>query len=325
MGKQILITGAAGFIGFHLAQYLNERGDSVIGLDNFNDYYEPQLKRDRVAQLQGKKIPVIRGDVCDRDTLIRLVEEHKISHIVHLAAQAGVRYSLENPDAYLRSNLDGFLQILETCRQFPHLKLTYASSSSIYGLNTKVPFSTDDRTDQQASLYGVTKKANELMAQTYHHLYHIPVTGLRFFTVYGPWGRPDMAYYHFADKILKGEPIEVFNQGDMKRDFTYIDDIVKGIAAAIDLEAECEVFNLGNSQPETLLSFIETLEEALGVKAEKIYKPMQPGDVPSTYADISKSEDLLGFKPATPLSKGIPQFVNWYQSYRENRLQSEIH
>lgn len=313
--KNILITGAAGFIGFHLAQHLSKRGDFVIGYDNFNDYYSPRLKQDRAKILHREGIEVIKGDICAISSLHEVIEKYRISHIVHLAAQAGVRYSIANPQAYIKANLEGFLNILETCRRFPNLKLTYASSSSVYGLNTKVPFSIEDRTDQQASLYGVTKKTNELMAGTYHHLYGIPVTGLRFFTVYGPWGRPDMAYFGFTNMILNEQPIEIFNKGKMQRDFTYIDDIVAGTAAAIDLESACEVFNLGNHQPVELLQFVKVLEKALGKKAQKKLLPMQSGDVVSTYADIEYSRQKLGFVPKTSLEEGIPRFVEWYKDY----------
>jgi UDP-glucuronate 4-epimerase len=313
MSKNIFITGAAGFIGFHLAQKLKARGDKVIGYDNFNSYYTPQLKRERAKILLDQGISVIEGDICNREALEKAIAQHQTTHIVHLAAQAGVRYSLTNPQAYIDSNITGFNQILEICRNTPSIKLTYASSSSVYGLNTKVPFSESDPVEHQASLYGVTKRSNELMARTYHHLYQIPVTGLRFFTVYGPWGRPDMAYFSFADKIVKGEPIEVFNHGKMLRDFTYIDDIVAGTIAAIDLGAKNEVFNLGNHNPESLLDFITILEEALGTPAQKVMKPMQQGDVVSTYADIAHSQRELGFEPKTSLKEGIQKFVDWYR------------
>ncbi len=310
--KQVLVTGAAGFIGFHLALHLKQRGDRVIGLDNFNDYYDPMLKRNRVKELAKHNISVIEGDICDPDLLKKIVNEQQISHFTHLAAQAGVRYSLVNPQAYVRANVEGFVNVLETCRQRSDIKLVYASSSSVYGLNTKVPFSIDDRTDQQASLYGVTKKANELLASSYHHLYKIPVTGLRFFTVYGPWGRPDMAYFQFSQAILEGKPIQIFNQGKMRRDFTYIDDIVAGIVAAIDLGAENEIFNLGNNQPVELLYMVELLEKSLNKKAHKILAPMQPGDVLETYADIEYSQKKLNYFPKTKLEEGIPRFVDWY-------------
>lgn len=315
MKKRILITGASGFIGYHLAHTLCLRGDYVIGLDNYNDYYNPQLKHDRSVSLREKGIEIIHGDVCDEDQLNAIVEKHGITHIAHLAAQAGVRYSLQNPKAYVKANIEGFLSILETCRKHPSIKLTYASSSSVYGLNGKTPFSTQDRTDQQASFYGNTKKANELMAQTYHHLYQIPVTGLRFFTVYGPWGRPDMAYFSFTDAILSGKPIDIFNNGQMLRDFTYIDDIIDGTVAAIDLESSCEIFNLGNHQPIPLLDFIHVLEQAIGKKANKRFSPMQQGDVLATYAEIEASRTKLGFSPRINIEVGIPRFIEWYKNY----------
>lgn len=315
MPKKILVTGAAGFIGFHLTQGLSLRGDLVVGYDNFNTYYDPSLKRQRQAILSESGQAVYEGDLGNLLLLENLIEKHHITHIVHLAAQAGVRYSLENPQAYLKSNLDGFLNILELCRKHPHLKLTYASSSSVYGLNTKIPFAEGDKTDQPASFYGATKKSNELMAHSYHHLFGIPVTGLRFFTVYGPWGRPDMAYMLFADAITQGKPIKVFNHGLMKRDFTYISDIVEGIAAAVDLESPCEVFNLGNHRPVELNRFIEILENLLGKKALKEFFPLQPGDVLETYADISHSQAKLGFFPKVRLEEGLAHFVSWYKNY----------
>jgi len=315
MGKRVVITGAAGFIGFHLALFLKRRGDEVVGYDNFNDYYDPQLKRDRERELKKAGVQVIEGEICDRERLFSFLRKVTPSHLVHLAAQAGVRYSIDNPQAYLRSNIDGFLTVLEFCRQHPEVPLTYASSSSVYGLNRKTPFSPEDRTDQQASLYGATKKSNELMAHTYRHLYGVKATGLRFFTVYGPWGRPDMAYFSFTQNILAGKPIELFNQGNMRRDFTYIDDIVAGTAAAVDLEADYEIFNLGNHRPEPLSALVSILEESLGREAQKVMSPMQAGDVVETFADISKSQEKLGFQPTTPLTEGIPRFVEWYQSY----------
>lgn len=316
MSKRILVTGAAGFIGFHLSTFLKKRGDYVVGLDNYNDYYLPQLKYDRTSLLNGDDIHVIQGDICNLKFLSKIVETHGITHIAHLAAQAGVRYSIEHPQAYIEANIQGFLNILETCRHHNGIALTYASSSSVYGLNTKTPFSTDDKTDRQASLYGATKKSNELMAQTYHHLYGIPVTGLRFFTVYGPWGRPDMAYYSFAKNIIEQKPIKVFNHGKLQRDFTYIDDIIAGTAAAIDLEAPCEIFNLGNNQPVELGRFIEVIERALGKEAIKEYVPMQAGDVLTTYADIQRSQEKLGYLPTTSIEEGIAKFVDWFYSYQ---------
>lgn len=320
MSKNVFITGAAGFVGFHLARHLAERGDVVVGYDNFNDYYNPQLKRERAKILQEAGIRVIEGDICDCESLKRAVEEHQTTHFVHLAAQAGVRYSLINPNAYIQTNIDGFAKVLEICRANPSMKLIYASSSSVYGCNDKVPFSESDRTDQQASLYGVTKKTNELMAATYHRLYGINVTGLRFFTVYGPYGRPDMAYFSFAEKIIKGEPIEVYNEGKMQRDFTYIDDIVTGTTAAIDLGAQHECFNLGNSRPEKLLDFISIIEKAVGKKAILEMKPMQSGDVVSTYADITHSQELLGYEPKISLEEGIPRFIDWLQLSKQGAI-----
>lgn len=313
--KRILVTGAAGFIGYHLSRHLVQRGDFVVGLDNFNDYYLPQLKHDRASALKELGIDVIAGDLLNVPLLEELVQQHQITHLVHLAAQAGVRYSLINPNAYLTTNIQGFLNILELCRKHPHLYLTYASSSSVYGTNTSTPFSVADRTDNQASFYGVTKKTNELMAQTYHHLYQIPVTGLRFFTVYGPWGRPDMAYYSFTRAILGKKPIDVYNFGHMSRDFTYIDDIVNGIAAAVDLESPYELFNLGNHHPEALSTLIQSLEEALGEKAILNFLPMQSGDVETTFADIEHSKQKLGFSPQTSLREGIQKFIHWYRHY----------
>lgn len=310
--KNILVTGSAGFIGYHLSKELQKKGDTVIGLDNFNAYYDPALKNARAHHLREKGIEVINGDIVDEGLLEKIILEHGITHIAHLAAQAGVRYSLVNPEAYVAANITGFLRVLEACKKNPKIVLTYASSSSVYGNNKKIPFSIDDKTDNQANFYGVTKKTNELMAEAYHHLYKIRATGLRFFTVYGPWGRPDMAYYSFCKAILEGHPIDVFNYGNMQRDFTYIDDIVAGIVAAIDLEAENELFNLGNNHPEPLHALIKALEDGLGKKAIIHHLPMQPGDVLSTYADIEYSKLKLGFLPKVSLSEGIRKFVEWY-------------
>lgn len=319
--RKILLTGAAGFIGFHLAQHLHNRGDFVMGIDNFNSYYNPALKRHRAAILLEKGIEVVPLDIGDSSSLMKLVQKQQITHLVHLAAQAGVRYSLECPQEYLKVNIDGFLAILETCRAFPHIPLIYASSSSVYGLNTEAPFSVADRTDHQASLYGVTKKCNELMAHTYHHLFGISCTGLRFFTVYGPWGRPDMAYYRFASNMMQGKEIELYNFGQMERDFTYIDDIVEGASAAIDHCSGYHLFNLGNHRPETLAALVEALESALGVRAKIKFAPMQLGDVKATFADISSSKNSLGFFPKTSLSAGIDLFAKWFLSYeQQNRL-----
>lgn len=315
MDKNIFITGAAGFIGFHLAKKLKQLGHHVIGYDNYNSYYDPKLKRDRAKELFKAGIHIIEGDILDEETLKESIVKNNTTHIVHLAAQAGVRYSLQAPRTYIKANIDGFLNILEICRERPVIKLLYASSSSVYGLNQKIPFSIEDRTDKQASLYGVTKKTNELMAQTYHHLYGIAVTGLRFFTVYGPWGRPDMAYFSFTKAILEDQPIEIYNYGNMKRDFTYIDDIVDGTIAAIYKESKCAIYNLGHHHPEELSHMIALLEKELGKKAHKVLLPMQSGDVPSTYADIDSSKSDLNFHPRTSLEEGIAKFIAWYNQY----------
>ncbi|MBI3508722.1 MAG: NAD-dependent epimerase/dehydratase family protein [Chlamydiia bacterium] len=310
---QVLITGAAGFIGFHLALALKKRGDTVIGLDNFNAYYDPQLKRERAKILKTHGMEIVEADIRDQPLIEQLLQKKEISHFIHLAAQAGVRHSLIAPNDYVASNLQGFVSVLEACRKHPGIKFIFASSSSVYGLNEKIPFSTEDPTDRPTNFYGATKKANELIAHAYHHLYGLAVTGLRFFTVYGPWGRPDMAYYRFCEKICRGEPIQLFNQGNMARDFTYIDDIVRGIIAAIDLGAPCEIFNLGNHQPVPLLRLVEILEERLEKKAIRQFLPMQPGEVLTTYADIEKSQRLLGFHPRVSLEEGLAHFVEWFQ------------
>ncbi len=318
--KRILITGAAGFIGYHLATHLKNRGDFVIGVDNFNAYYDPQLKKDRANELKKIGVEVLQTDICEKNFLKLLLLRYGITHVVHLAAQAGVRHSLYEPDDYVSSNLQGFVSVLEACRHFPDLKLTYASSSSVYGLNQKVPFKEDDKTDQPTNLYGATKKSNEVLAHSYHHLYGLHVTALRYFTVYGPWGRPDMAYYRFTRQICEGEPIQVFNHGLMRRDFTYIDDIVEGTKAAIDLGAPCEVFNLGNHRPINLLYLVELLEKTLQKKAIKEMLPMQPGEVIETYADIEKSSNLLNFRPAVSLEEGLLRFTEWFKSYHTSGL-----
>ena len=305
--KFIFITGIAGFIGFHLASSLIKNGDYVIGCDNFNNYYSPDLKRARADQLRNLGIEVIEEDIQNIHAL-----KQNITHIVHLAAQAGVRYSITHPQPYSDSNLDGFLKILELCRSISDVKLIFASSSSVYGNNTKIPFSETDPTDSPISLYAATKKSGELMAKSYHHLYNIPMVGLRFFTVYGPWGRPDMAYYSFAEKIRKGTPIPVFNHGKMERDFTYVDDIVQGTIRALDHCNGFEIYNLGNNKPEPLMHLIELLETHLGKKAQIDFQPMQMGDVKSTYADIQKAERELGFSPTTPLDVGIAKFSDWF-------------
>jgi len=318
--KRVLVTGAAGFIGFHLAHALQRRGDVVVGLDNFNSYYNPLLKDARAHLLRQAGIELVTSDIQNKPLLLKLLASHKITHIAHLAAQAGVRHSLNAPDDYISSNIQGFLSILEACRAYPHIKLIYASSSSVYGLNQKIPFSVEDKTDRPANLYGSTKKANELMAHAYHHLYGISVTALRFFTAYGPWGRPDMAYYRFANQISSGKPIQVFGQGQMERDFTYIDDIIRGTIAALDLGAPCEVFNLGNHRPVQLLYLIELLEKSLGQKAIMQMLPMQSGEVTHTFADIEKSTRLLNFHPSVPIEEGVPLFIDWFLSQKSKEL-----
>lgn len=315
MSKRIFVTGAAGFIGSHLTSYLHSRGDKVVGFDNFNSYYSPELKQARVEALEKLGVVVIRGDLSAKELLEKSIVENETTHVVHLAAQAGVRYSLAAPESYIKTNIDGFMNVLEICRHHPKIKLTYASSSSVYGKNSKVPFSIDDSTELQTSLYGVTKKSNELMAKTYHHLFGISVTGLRFFSVYGPWGRPDMAYYSFSKAILEGKPIEIYEEGKLLRDFTYIDDIVRGTTAAIDLEADCELFNLGNNQPVTVMSMVEILEQLCGKKAIKRFLPMPTADAPVTYADISYSQQKLQFEPKTSLNTGLSLFMEWFLDY----------
>jgi UDP-glucuronate 4-epimerase len=320
----ILVTGAAGFIGLHVAQGLLARGDSVIGVDDLNDYYDVRLKQARLERLEKQRnFAFHRLDVADRDAVMKLVAANPgIDRIVHLAAQAGVRYSLTNPYAYTHSNVEGQLVMLEAARKLPALRhFVYASSSSVYGGNTKLPFSVDDRVDNPVSIYAATKKAAELMAHSYAHLFAIPATGLRFFTVYGPWGRPDMSAFIFARSILAGEPIRVFNRGDMKRDFTYIDDIAVGVLSCLDRPPPASatprhrIYNLGNHRPEPLMRFIAVLEQALGVKAKLSLEPMQPGDVKETYADIDSSRRDFGFEPKTAIDEGIPRFVAWYRDY----------
>lgn len=314
--KRIFITGIAGFIGFHLALALKKRGDAVFGCDNFNAYYDPELKMQRAEILASQGISVTNCDIADRSSIENLLSTHSITHFVHLAAQAGVRYSMTNPGSYVHSNLDGFTQILEALRRFPAIKLTYASSSSVYGLNTKTPFSETDPVEKPASFYGATKRSNELIAHAYHHTHGLSCTGLRFFTAYGPWGRPDMAYFSFSKAILEEEPITIFGEGKLLRDFTYIDDIVQGTIAAIDLGAACEIFNLGNHCPVSVLELVSTLESLLGKKAQLNYAPVPPGDVPATFADITKSKNILGFEPKTSLQEGLQHFTQWYQEYR---------
>ncbi len=312
--KKIYITGIAGFIGYHLAHYLHSQGFEIAGCDHFGLYYDVQLKFQRAKRLMHAGISVETLDIRDQEALIKDLRNHQSTHLVHLAAQPGVRASLTQPQKYLDNNLDGFGQILEACRHL-ELPLTYASSSSVYGLNKKQPFSESDSTDAPSNLYGATKKANELMAFSYHHLYQIPVTGLRFFTAYGPWGRPDMAYYSFAKSIANDQPIKVFNHGKMERDFTYIDDIIQGIHAAIEHEAPCEIFNLGNHRPEPLMKLIHCLESQLGKKAILDFQPMQKGEVLATFADIDKSQKILGFSPTTSLETGMEKFIEWFVDY----------
>ena len=314
--KKILVTGSAGFIGFHLSKSLLEDGHEVLGIDNLNDYYDPKLKYARLEIIS--KYPNFmfeKIDISHREPLTKVFKEFAPKKVVNLAAQAGVRYSLENPYAYMESNLVGFLNVIELCRHNEAEGLIYASSSSVYGSNKKIPFSVDDRVDNPISLYAATKKANELIAHSYSHLYGLHTTGLRFFTVYGPWGRPDMAMYIFADKISKGEPIKVFNNGKMKRDFTYIDDIVAGIRASIEKNVQCEVFNLGNHRSEELMHMIKLIEENVGKKAIIDFQPMQPGDVPKSFADIDKSKIHLGYEPKTNINKGINNFLDWFKNY----------
>jgi len=331
---KVLVTGAAGFIGFHLSQRLLERGDQVVGLDNLNDYYDVRLKQDRLKQLTGKNgFSFVNCSLEDRETVERLLAEGKFDRVVNLAAQAGVRYSLKNPQAYISSNITGFMNILEGCRHNGIQHLVYASSSSVYGANTTMPFSIHHNIDHPVSLYAATKKANELMAHTYSSLFGLPTTGLRFFTVYGPWGRPDMALFLFTKAILEGRPIDVFNHGRMRRDFTYIDDIVEGVIRVCDRipvpnpswsgdspdpgtsYAPYRIYNIGNNSPVELLHFIETLEKQLGRSAVKNLLPLQAGDVPATCADVDDLINDVGFSPATPIEEGIKRFVEWYRGY----------
>ncbi|MBI5049137.1 MAG: NAD-dependent epimerase [Deltaproteobacteria bacterium] len=332
--RKILVTGAAGFIGFHLCKRLLDRGDKVLGIDNLNDYYDVNLKKDRLKQIEGmKNFKFIKMDIVDRKSISSLFSEESFDVAVNLAAQAGVRYSLVNPYAYIESNINGFLNILEGCRHNKVKHLVFASSSSVYGANTNMPFSVHHNVDHPVSLYAATKKANELMAHTYASLYNIPCTGLRFFTVYGPWGRPDMALFLFTSAIVEGKTIDVFNYGKMKRDFTYIDDIIEGVIRVMDKIPEpnprwggdnpdsatsyapYKLYNIGNNNPVELMKFIEVLEACLGRKAEKNLLPIQPGDVPATYADVDDLIKDVGFKPSTPIEEGIRKFVDWYIGY----------
>ena len=331
---KILVTGAAGFIGMHVSQLLLARGDVVVGLDNLNDYYDPQLKRDRLARLTPQAgFRFVKMDVADRDGMAALFAQERFDRVVHLAAQAGVRYSLVNPQAYIDSNIVGFTNVLEGCRHSQVQHLAYASSSSVYGSNTQMPFSESHNIDHPVSMYAATKKANELMAHTYSHLFGLPTTGLRFFTVYGPWGRPDMALFLFTKAMLEGRPIDVYNHGRMVRDFTFVDDIAEGVVRVLDRtatpdpsfdpsqpnparsDAPYRVFNIGNSAPVELMDFIDAIEQALGVTAQKNLMPLQDGDVPATFADVSALTAWTGFTPATPVRDGVDRFVAWYRDY----------
>ena len=337
---KVLVTGAAGFIGFHVSQKLLARGDEVVGLDNINDYYDVNLKLARLARLEPQPgFSFARIDLVDRPALEALFREHRFAAVINLAAQAGVRYSLENPQAYIDSNIVGFTNILECCRHHDVGHLVYASSSSVYGMNSAMPFSIHDNVDHPISLYAASKKANELMAHTYSHLFGLPTTGLRFFTVYGPWGRPDMALFLFTRAILAGEPIKVFNNGRMQRDFTYIDDIVEGVVRVLDRtatpnpdwdgarpdpgtsSAPYRLYNIGNNNPVKLTEFIDAIEQALGLPAQRELLPMQPGDVAATYADIDDLEADVGYRPATPLREGIGRFVAWYLQHMHKDAQ----
>lgn len=333
---KVLVTGAAGFIGARLIELLDDKNE-IIGIDNLNDYYDISLKMSRLERINKKNnFQFLKMDLADKDSIMRLFSEEQFDVIIHLGAQAGVRYSIDNPFAYIDSNIFGMMNVLEGARNNPVKHLIYASSSSVYGGNTKVPFSTNDSVDHPVSLYAATKKSNELMAHSYSNLYGIPTTGLRFFTVYGPLGRPDMAYFSFTNKIVNGEKIEVFNNGNMMRDFTYIDDVVEGIIrliSEIPMEnskwsetdvsgswAPYKIFNIGNSNPVSLLDFIETIEKHLGMKANKVFKPMQPGDVQATFADVTDLEKVINFKPTTTIDQGIKNFIEWYKEYYQINL-----
>ena len=320
----ILVTGIAGFIGSHLAKNLLKRGESILGIDNLSDYYDVNLKKDRLNNLKTyKNLTFENIDISNYDDLEKVIKKYKISKVCHLAAQAGVRYSLEAPMEYIKSNIVGHLNILEICRNLNIKNLVYASSSSVYGGNTKVPFSTEDRVDTPVSLYAATKRSDELMSYTYNHLYGINTIGLRFFTVYGPWGRPDMATWIFKKKIINGDPIEVYNNGIMERDFTYIDDIISGTISILDSCKQetsqnfSKVYNIGNNKPENLLDFISIIEDYIGIKAIKVMKPLQKGDVANTYADISAIKSDFNFIPKTKIIEGIPKFIDWYKSYHK--------
>jgi UDP-glucuronate 4-epimerase len=330
----VLVTGAAGFIGFHTAQRLLKAGRRVVGLDNLNNYYDPKLKEARLRVLsENQNFEFLRLDLADRAAMAKLFSERKFPFVIHLAAQAGVRYSLQNPHAYVDANLEGFVNVLEGCRHNGCKHLVFASSSSVYGANTKLPFSVHDNVDHPISLYAASKKANELMAHAYAHLYRLPTTGLRFFTVYGPWGRPDMAMFIFAKAILEGQPIKLFNNGDMQRDFTFVDDVVESLVRLIDKPAQpnpqwsgakpdpatsaapWKVYNIGNNNPEHLLRVVELLEQELGAKAIRDLQPMQPGDVPATYADVEDLMRDVGFRPSTSIEDGIKRFISWFRDY----------
>lgn len=321
----ILVTGAAGFIGSTVSHRLLDRGDRVIGVDNFNDYYDVSLKDARAARLfERDGFTMVRADISDRDAMDDVFQGNPdITGVIHLAAQAGVRYSLINPYAYITANVEGHVVLLEAAKKLPDLQhFVYASSSSVYGANTKLPFSIDDVVDHPVSLYAATKKSMEMISESYSRMFSMPLTGLRFFTVYGPWGRPDMAAYIFTSKILAGEKIPVFNNGEMRRDFTYIEDIVSGVVACLDKpadEAVHRVYNIGNHRSENLMDFIAILEDAIGIKADIDFQPMQPGDVPETYADIEATTRDFGFEPTTSIAEGIPKFIDWYRSYHGNR------
>ncbi len=331
---KFLVTGVAGFIGFHTARALLDRGDEVVGLDNLNSYYDVNLKKARLALLEPRnQFSFVKGDLADQEVMGKLFAEHRPQRVIHLAAQAGVRHSLTHPRDYVQSNVVGFLNVLEECRHHAVEHLVFASSSSVYGANTKTPFSVHDNVDHPVSFYAASKKSNELMAHAYAHLFGLPTTGLRFFTVYGPWGRPDMALFTFTRKILAGEPIEVFNHGNNARDFTYIDDIVEGVVRVADgipapnplwsgavpdpgtSSAPYRIYNIGNSDPVQLMDFVAVIEKAVGRTAEKRLLPAQPGDVPDTYADISELAAQFGFRPSTPVDEGIEKFVAWYRDY----------
>lgn len=331
---KVLVTGIAGFIGFHVAKRLLDEGHEVVGLDNLNDYYDVQLKIDRLKELEieevekhwiSKKVNLkfIKADLLEKDLFMNLFKEEEFDYVVHLAAQAGVRYSLDAPQKYIDSNITGFLNILECCRNYPVKHLVFASSSSVYGLNSKIPFSTVDRTDSPISLYAASKKSNELMAHAYCHLFKIPTTGLRFFTVYGPWGRPDMAMHLFTEAIINNKPIKVFNEGNMSRDFTYIDDITESIKRVVIKAPSNEnlpmnLFNIGNNKPEKLFDFIEEIENATEKMASKEYSPMQAGDVEQTYADVQSLIEYIDYKPKTAIQEGIGNFMDWYKNYYKN-------